>query len=61
LVAAALVAVAPTPVICGYRVDRGIGAPVEPLVAAALDLALDQARGPETLEQWDPAAGRRVW
>ena len=59
--AAAFVAVAPTPVICHRRVDRGIGAPVEPLVAAALDLALDQARGPETLEQWEPDSGHRVW
>ena len=59
--AAAFVAVAPTPIVCRRRVDHGIGAPVEPLVAAALDLALDQARGPETLEHWDPGPARRVW
>lgn len=59
--AADLVAVAPTPAVCRRRVDRSVGAPVEPLAAAALDLALDQARGPETLEQWEPDAGVRVW
>lgn len=59
--AAAFVAVAPTPVICHRRADLGIGVPVEPLVGAALDLALDQARGHETLEQWDPESGHRVW
>jgi len=59
--AAAFVAVAPTPVLCRRRIDRGIDAPVEPLVAAALDLALDQARGPETLESWAPDSGHRVW
>jgi hypothetical protein len=59
--AAAFVAVAPTPVICRRRVDRGIGVPVVPLAAAALDLALDQARGLETLEHWDPDSGHRVW
>ena len=56
-----LVAVAPTPVVCRRRADRGIGVPVEPLVAAALDLSLDQARGHETLEQWEPDSGHRVW
>jgi hypothetical protein len=59
--AAAFVAVAPTSVICRRRADRAIGVPVEPLVGAALDLALDQARGHETLEQWDPDSGHRVW
>ncbi len=59
--ASAFVAVAPTPVVCRLRVDRGIGVPVEPLAAAALDLALDQARGPETLESWEPDSGHRVW
>lgn len=59
--AAAFVAVAPTPVVCRRRTDRGVGNPVEPLVAAALDLSLDQARGHETLDQWEPDAGRRVW
>ncbi len=59
--AAAFVSVAPTPVLCRRRVDRGIGSPVEPLVAAALDLALDQARGPEALESWEPDSGHRVW
>jgi len=58
---AAHVAVAPTPVVCRRRVDRGVGAPVEPLVATGLDLALDQARGHETLEQWEPIDGHRVW
>lgn len=58
---AAFVAVAPTPVLCRRRADRGIGVPVEPLAAAALDLALDQARGPETLESWEPDSGHRVW
>jgi hypothetical protein len=57
----ALVAVAPTPVVCRRRVDLGIGVPVEPLVAAALDLALDQARGREILEAWEPESGLRVW
>lgn len=56
-----LVAVAPTPVVCRRRADRGIGVPVEPLVAAALDLSLDQARGHESLEQWEPDSGHRVW
>ncbi len=59
--AVAFVAVAPTPVICRQRADRGFGVPVEPLVAAALDLSLDQARGHETLEQWEPDSGHRVW
>jgi hypothetical protein len=59
--AVAFVAVAPTPVICRRRADRGVGLPVEPLVAAALDLSLDQARGHETLEQWEPDSGHRVW
>jgi hypothetical protein len=59
--ARAFVAVAPTPVICRRRADRGIGVPVEPLVAAALDLSLDQARGHEALEQWEPDSGHRVW
>jgi len=59
--AADFVAVAPTPVLCRRRVDRGIGVPVEPLAAAALDIALDQARGPETLESWEPDSGHRVW
>jgi hypothetical protein len=58
---AAFVAVAPTPVVCRRRVDLGVGVPVEPLVGAALDLALDQARGHETLEQWEPDLGQRVW
>ena len=55
------VAVAPTPVVCHRRVRLGPAEPIEPLVAAALDLALDQARGPETLEAWEPDNGRRVW
>lgn len=59
--AVAFVAVAPTPVVCRRRADRGVGIPVEPLVAAALDLSLDQARGLETLDQWEPDSGRRVW
>ncbi len=59
--AVAFVAVAPTPVICRRRADRGVGVPVEPLVAAALDLSLDHARGHETLEQWEPDSGHRVW
>jgi hypothetical protein len=59
--AADYVAVAPTPVACRRRVDRGVGAPVEPLAAAALDLSLDQARGQESLEQWVPETGQRVW
>lgn len=57
----AFVAVAPTLVVCRRRADRAVGVPVEPVVAAALDLALDQARGHETLEQWEPDAGHRVW
>jgi len=59
--AADYVAVAPTPVVCRRRVDRGVSAPVEPLAAAALDLALDQARGQESLDQWEPDTGHRVW
>jgi hypothetical protein len=59
--AAAFVAVAPTPVVCRRRADRGVGVPVEPLAAAALDLSLDQARGHEILEQWQPDPEHRVW
>lgn len=59
--AVAFVAVAPTPVVCRRRADRGVGIPVEPIVAAALDLSLDQARGLETLDQWEPDSGLRVW
>ncbi len=55
------VAVAPTPVLCRRRVDRGVAAPVEPLAGAALDLVLDQARGAESLEGWEPEVGHRVW
>jgi hypothetical protein len=59
--ASAYVWVAPTPVVCRRRVDRGVSVPVEPLAAAALDLALDQARGQESLDQWVPESGHRVW
>jgi hypothetical protein len=59
--ASSFVAVAPTPVICRTRSDPGVGVPVEPLVAAALDLARDQSRGHEILEQWEPERGQRVW
>lgn len=59
--AAAYVSVAPALVVCRRRVDRGVSVPVEPLAAAALDLALDQARGQEALDQWVPESGQRVW
>ena len=60
--AADFIAVAPTLAVCRLRRllhDRV--EPVEPLVAAALDLALDSARGTESLHNWNPDQQARVW
>lgn len=62
------VAVAPCPYVCRRRYDRA-GVLDEPFlapspVAAALDLAVDPARGRETLERWSrrlPPELPRVW
>jgi hypothetical protein len=62
------VAVAPAPFVCRHRYDRSQAfnnpflAPSP--VVAALDLAMDPARGRETLEVWSrqlPPGVRRVW
>jgi hypothetical protein len=53
-------AVTPIPWLCSYRVSRN-GNFVVPAVAVALDLALDPARGRETLDAWKPDGVPRVW
>ncbi len=62
---ACTVAVAPTPLVCAERVDR----PSDEWghwrfahgLFAALDLALDRARGSEILADWLPKDFARVW
>lgn len=65
---ACTVAVAPAPFVCQHRYDRthvfnnAFLAPSP--VVAALDLAVDPARGRETLKVWSrnlPKEVRRVW
>jgi hypothetical protein len=65
---ACTVAVAPAPYVCRVRHDRSdvFGSPwfAPSAVVAALDLAVDPARGRETLESWSrnlPPEVRRVW
>ena len=65
---ACTVAVAPAPFVCRRRYDRShvIDLPflAPSAVVAALDLAMDPARGRETLELWSrslPPEVRRVW
>jgi hypothetical protein len=57
----ATVAVCPSPY--GFDVDQGDGPdyPVVNHVVVALDLAQDQGRGREALEQWNPEGVVRVW
>lgn len=62
---ACTVAVAPTPLVCAHRFDRDSSEWGHWRFAhglfAALDLAQDQARGAEILEDWKPKAFTRVW
>jgi hypothetical protein len=62
---ACTVAVAPTPLACTQRFDRDSGEWGHWRFAhglfAALDLAQDQARGAEILDDWKPKDFTRVW
>jgi hypothetical protein len=62
---ACTVAVAPTPLACAQRFDRDSSEWGHWRFAhglfAALDLAQDQARGAEILEDWNPKDFTRVW
>jgi len=62
---ACTVAVAPTPLVCTQRFDRESSEWGDWRFAhglfAALDLAQDQARGSEILEDWKPKDFTRVW
>lgn len=62
---ACTVAVAPTPLVCTHRFDRDSSEWGHWRFAhglfAALDLAQDQARGAEILEDWNPKDFTRVW
>jgi hypothetical protein len=62
---ACTVAVAPTPLVCTGRFERPGGPahrwPLAHGLFAALDLARDEARGPEILEGWNPEDFTRVW
>lgn len=55
------VAVAPAPVVCRHRVERGVDFPVASHVVVALDLSLDPSRGAEALRGWRPKDVIRVW
>ena len=62
---ACTVAVAPVRLVCLHRVDHssttGERWPVANHVVVALDIAQDQARGLEALEQWQPEGIARAW
>ena len=62
---ACTVAVAPTPLVCGERFDREVDEWGHWRFAhglfSALDLAQDQGRGAEILDDWEPKDFRRVW
>ena len=62
---ACTVAVAPVRLVCLHRVDHsattGEPWPVANHVVVALDIAQDQARGLEALEQWQPERIVRAW
>ena len=59
---ACTVSTAPARLVCRRRVNRpGSVWPVADHVVVALDLAKDQARGREALEQWRPEGIVRVW
>ncbi len=62
---ACTVAVAPTPLVCARRFDRDSsewgGWRFAHGLFAALDLARDQARGAEILDDWKPEDFTRVW
>ena len=62
---ACTVAVAPIRLICLRRVDRSSATgqrwPVVSHIVAALDIALDRARGLEALDQWNPEGITRAW
>ena len=62
---ACTVAVAPVRLVCSRRVDRsGVSGqrwPVVSHIVAALDIALDKARGLEALDQWTPEGITRAW
>ena len=60
----AIVAVAPTPLVCTRRLPTTKGLKPWPLahpLFLALDLARDPGRGHEILEQWKPEGIARVW
>lgn len=58
----ATVAVAPVLSACEYRVAvPDVPWPVTRALFVALDLAVDAARGRESLDDWDPADADRVW
>jgi len=59
---AATVAVAPTPLVCTEPSElTTAGLPVAQALFIALDLAVDQARGLELLDTFDPPGVQRVW
>lgn len=59
---ACTVSVAPVRYVCASRVTRPAESwPITTHVITALDLAIDQARGREVLENWRPADVARVW
>jgi hypothetical protein len=59
---AATVAVAPTPLVCSEPSELTMaGLPVAQALFVALDLAVDQARGLELLDTFNPPGSPRVW
>lgn len=62
---ACTVTVAPTPIVCRERYGRpnpdSDTWPFAHVLFAALDLAQDQGRGAEALQEWNPVEFTRVW
>jgi hypothetical protein len=61
IVPAAKVAVCPSPFGYDQATDTHLDFPVINPIVVALDLAQDQGRGREALEQWEPEGVVRVW